>query len=437
ALLAGWGLDELSGKDLAGRSRRKLALGLAGAIFIFPVVWMLVAGTIEPSKLGPALKVAWGFKDPPLNTVAGAAESAAAPVVRMNALLQWLPLAGAGLVLIALRLQLLRGRRWALPAGAFVALAVAVLAVDLFRANMGFNPSIPLDKARQPTTGAIKYLQGRVPNRFAGMGPLDNTQVLSPDLAMRYGLYDARGYDYPVERRYDSLWRGTAGPEADLVPSTTRAQETAESLRTLSLLSVSDVMQDPAGKRLNLPGLSVAYDGPDARVYRNANALPRVFLVDRQRTVQGKAAARAAVTSPTFDARRVAVTERPVAGLARDGGGGGASASASPGSARLASYGRERAVVSTSARRRSLLVLTDAHYPGWKARVDGRSAKIERVNYMLRGVSLPAGSHRVEFTYEPSSWRVGWIVSLLSLIALVVLVVIGLRRRGGERAVSA
>ena len=50
---------------------------------------------------------------------------------------------------------------------------------------------------------------------------------------------------------------------------------------------------------------------------------------------------------------------------------------------------------------RSLLVLTDVHYPGWKATVDGEPAQIERVDYLLRGVRVPAGSHRVEFSYEP------------------------------------
>ena len=68
--------------------------------------------------------------------------------------------------------------------------------------------------------------------------------------------------------------------------------------------------------------------------------------------------------------------------------------------------------VGAGARGASLLVLTDVHYPGWKATVDGRPADVERVNYLLRGVAVPAGTHRVEFRYEPLSWRVGWIVSL-------------------------
>jgi hypothetical protein len=33
------------------------------------------------------------------------------------------------------------------------------------------------------------------------------------------------------------------------------------------------------------------------------------------------------------------------------------------------------------------------------------------------------------FRYEPLSWRVGWLVSLVSLVGLVVALSVGLRRR--------
>ncbi len=74
-----------------------------------------------------------------------------------------------------------------------------------------------------------------------------------------------------------------------------------------------------------------------------------------------------------------------------------------------------------------MLVLTDVHYPGWKARVDGRSVPLERVNYLLKGVPLAAGDHSVELRYEPASWRAGWIVSLLGCLILVALTALGLR----------
>jgi uncharacterized membrane protein YfhO len=76
-----------------------------------------------------------------------------------------------------------------------------------------------------------------------------------------------------------------------------------------------------------------------------------------------------------------------------------------------------------------VLVLTDTWYPGWKAKVDGREVPVEQVNYVLRGVPIGAGTHVVEFTYEPLSWRIGWITSVLALLGLAAALGVGLRRR--------
>jgi uncharacterized membrane protein YfhO len=69
------------------------------------------------------------------------------------------------------------------------------------------------------------------------------------------------------------------------------------------------------------------------------------------------------------------------------------------------------------------------YFPGWKAFVDGHSVPIERVDYLLRGVLLPAGAHRVEFRYEPASWRAGWVLSAVALVLLAGLTLVGWRRR--------
>ena len=155
----------------------------------------------------------------------------------------------------------------------------------------GFNPAIPIDHAQQPATGSIRYLQSQTPNRFAGLDSKRNLHPLPPDLANRYGLYDARGYDYPVVKRYDTWWRATAGPPEFFSVPTAEAMNTAGAIRGMSLLSVADVIQDPTDPPSKLPGLRLAYDGPDARVYKNVNALPRTFLVDRQQVVDGGDAA--------------------------------------------------------------------------------------------------------------------------------------------------
>jgi hypothetical protein len=399
------------------------------------------ARLVSARPVGTALDVAWGFADAP---ALGAGEALEAPghaiaTIRLSALLQWLALAGLGLTLVALRLTAARlPGRGALPAAAFVALAVTLLAADLFRASMGFNPAIPVDHAEQPATGSIRYLQSRTPNRFVGLDRLPD-QPLQADLAMRYGLYDARGYDYPVERRYDTLWRATVSPPSDLIPPIVRAVPSSSGLRTLSLLSVSDLLQSPSDPLQRAPGLRLVYSGADARVYRNENALPRAFLVERQRTVAGDDAALAAVTAAGFDARREAVTERSLDGLPQAGARRGRATRSGPagGHARLVRYGNEHVIARASAPRRSLLVLTDVHFPGWKATVDGVDVPVERVDYLLRGVVVPAGEHTVELRYEPTSWRIGWIVSVAATLVLLAILLVGVRARRPRRGAPA
>jgi hypothetical protein len=421
AMLGGWGLDDLSDRELPARAKRRAVLIVAGVLAVVPIAWMLLAGTLTTTDFGEALKVAWLFEHPPTLVFPPTdANGIATSIVRMSSLLIWLPLAALAVALLWWRLK----DRRVLAASAFVALAVLLVSADLFRANMGFNPSIKVDNAKQPTTDAIRYLQSRRPNRFAGLGTELFAQPMPTDTAMTYGLYDARGYDYPVEKRFDKLWRRAVAPHAtDFTQPVQFAERDPAAIRGLGLLSTTDLIVGPGEPPLKVPGLRVAYRGPDAVVYANDAALPRAFLVGGQQTVDGDDAALAAVTAPGFDGRRAAVTESPVAGLS-------AGPAPSPGSARIVSYADERAVLESRAARPSLLVLTDVWYPGWKATLDGKPADIERVNYLMRGVKVPPGTHRVEMRYEPASWRAGWIISLVCLLIVIGLVVAGIRQRG-------
>jgi hypothetical protein len=437
ALFAGWGVDDLSAVRLPRPSLRRAVLISAGVIVCIPIVWLLAAGTLSLSELGGGLRVAWGFEHPPLPAVGLAIPASTGAIIRDSSLLIWLPLAGAAFALIAARLW---GTR-RLGVTPFVALTVILLAADLFRANMGFNPAIRQKTAVPPTTAAIRYLQSQRPNRFIGVSTIQLSQPLPDDLSMHFGLYDARGYDFPVEKRFDDLWRASVAPGVgDFTQPEEFACATPAALRALSLLSVSDLLVGPLqaiATPLHAPGLHVAYKGKDGVVYSNSNALPRVFVVDRQRTVAGDKAELAAVTAPGFNGRGVAVTDHPLPGIQQSGGTATPPAGAS---ARLASYGAEKVVIDATATDPSLVVLTDSFYPGWKATVDGKPASIERVDYVLRGVSIGPGHHTIVMRYQPASWRIGWIVSLVALLGLLgalASVWIGTRRRRRAAATTA
>ena len=74
--------------------------------------------------------------------------------------------------------------------------------------------------------------------------------------------------------------------------------------------------------------------------------------------------------------------------------------------------------------REALLVVTDTWYPGWRATVNGHPAPIAEVNAFQRGIRVPAGNSSVVMRYAPWTVRVGIIVSLAALIAVVAWLVL-------------
>jgi hypothetical protein len=412
ALLAGFGLDDLLARAAPVRPRleRFVPVALAAAVAL-PALVVLVHAPVQFDQLGSAAGIALGVKD-------ATGEPDLAGLLPLSAALAWLALAGAGAALV------LRARRGALRAPAVAVLAVALVAIDLTRFGMGQNPAIPLDHARQPATPAIQYLRDQRPARFAGMVPDFGITPLPADTALRYGLQDARGYDYPVVKRYDRLWRRSVAPKLPFIPPTTLASATPQSLRVLGLLGVRSLVQQPGDRPLRSRYAQPVLRGRDATIYRNRFALPRAFLVERQRVVADEDAALAAVAAFGTDLAHMAVVERPVAGM-----DGPRSLSAAP-PVRVTRQEPERVELVTTPRRRCILVLSDVWYPGWHAKVDGRDVPVERVDYLLRGVALDPGRHTVEMRYRPLSFRLGWIISLLTALGLAAAVVVS-RRRGG------
>jgi uncharacterized membrane protein YfhO len=87
---------------------------------------------------------------------------------------------------------------------------------------------------------------------------------------------------------------------------------------------------------------------------------------------------------------------------------------------KIVSYEPERVIIEADLASEGYLILTDTYYPGWRARVDGKESPIMRANLLFRAISLPAGQHEVEFSYEPASSKIGAAVSLATLLAIVV-----------------
>jgi hypothetical protein len=72
--------------------------------------------------------------------------------------------------------------------------------------------------------------------------------------------------------------------------------------------------------------------------------------------------------------------------------------------AAITSYSDSAVTIDVEAPKPGVVVLHDLYYPGWEASVDGHQQPILRANLLFRGVEVPAGRHRVTFTFRPLSF---------------------------------
>ncbi|MEW6304882.1 MAG: YfhO family protein [Verrucomicrobiota bacterium] len=67
-----------------------------------------------------------------------------------------------------------------------------------------------------------------------------------------------------------------------------------------------------------------------------------------------------------------------------------------------------------------VLVVAQPHYPAWKARVNGQPAALLRANHAFQAVIVPAGKSRVSLRYEDRAFRLGALLSVLTLACAAV-----------------
>ncbi len=66
-------------------------------------------------------------------------------------------------------------------------------------------------------------------------------------------------------------------------------------------------------------------------------------------------------------------------------------------------------------------VFSEVYYKdGWNAYIDGELTNHYRVNYVLRGMKVPAGNHKIEFKFEPKVIQQGGTYSLFSYLILIL-----------------
>jgi hypothetical protein len=152
----------------------------------------------------------------------------------------------------------------------------------------------------------------------------------------------------------------------------------------------------------------------DVQIYENRQVLPRAWLVSEARVLD-KQVMLGTIRSGKFpdgsnwEPQRSALVESETGFVA---------SAATGGRADVTRYEPNRIEIRTQADAPTILVLSENHYPGWRAYIDGRNVEVLRVDYELRGVVLPAGAHEISFVYRPKSVMIGLLISAITITVL-------------------
>jgi hypothetical protein len=154
-----------------------------------------------------------------------------------------------------------------------------------------------------------------------------------------------------------------------------------------------------------------AFESRDGvHIYRNTDALPRAWLAHSAVSVRREEAARRLQSADHLKDVPYVVGTAPALETC-----------ASPDNTSVVSVAPDEVVVDADTSCRALLIDADAYYPGWSVSVDNNSAHLIEVFGALRGVTLPAGHHRVVFRYRPLSVLLGACLSLVGTVAALMI----------------
>jgi hypothetical protein len=317
-------------------------------------------------------------------------------------------LAGAGAALVALPLLRLRSVGWlALGlAGLAVARHVRVATAAVLLAALGavltwIPTSLPATARHRWAGGQPPYRNvaeaerlGRDVRRACGGGAKGRvvdptgTWVGVPLLAR---LPSPQGYPESLapERMSRLLAEAGLAPHTVFPLDAARLREAASVLRLLDVRClVAPASWEPLAAALGYARGGTVFDGRVAFTRVGAGA----WVVGATTLVPDGDAALAAVRAAGFRPDRRVVLER--GGSERDG---------EPGRVELLGRGSPGHLrFRTLALQPSYLVVSEGWYPGWRARLDGVARlPVERADFTLLGVPVPAGAHDVELWYRP------------------------------------
>ena len=147
-------------------------------------------------------------------------------------------------------------------------------------------------------------------------------------------------------------------------------------------------------------------------LYENLDVLPRAWFVSKIKNVNDQEQSLSKVMDISFNPKNTAIIVKY---------DGPELSSSSDGIIKIKSFSPNRISLKAETKGGELLVLSEVFYqPGWKCTVDDKLVPIYQTNHILRSVYVPGGSHKVEFYYDSSDWKMAKVFSRFTFFSSIL-----------------
>jgi hypothetical protein len=227
------------------------------------------------------------------------------------------------------------------------------------------------------------------------------------DVSAAYFHKSIGGYHAAKLKRYQEMIDFYIADEID---------EINAAIKTGSPIAVDSVMASTGV--LNMLNTKYVKYSPGAAPISNQHALGNAWFVKDVKVVASADEEMQGIA--TMDPATEAIVNKEFEGMLA-----GTSSPDSTSRAAMTAYATRRIAYETSSPVAAPLIFSEIYYPaGWVCKIDGQETPYFRANYFLRGVVVPAGNHKVEWSFEPKTYETGIKVNMAGSVSLLLLVLL-------------
>lgn len=303
-----------------------------------------------------------------------------------------------------------------------------VMLLDYYRFSAKYLPFIEEAKIF-PTTPALNFLQNQeTPFRIG----IEKGELLPANTWTNYGLESVTGYNILLPR--DNADYVSFLNSSEISKGYSRFLDISNfdsplldlaNVKYLVVLLRKEAVANPDGElayNVNPDKYKVVFKDGAVAVLENKDYIPRIYTIKNLINIKNHIEGLRRVNPKDFPRKESASVEN-------------IESKSNLGNCEITNpkYSAQKITLNTNCDAPGYLVFSQIFYPGWNALVNNKKTEIFKTNGIFSGISLPKGNSQIEIFYFPESFKIGMIISFLTLVCLTGFMLIKSRNIFSQR----